>query len=86
MADYIARLSRPNGSAVVLRPSMVWEADGELGEVMAMRANVFSQPPYYQYSPSHGAMGYRLAEEIAKELGAEVEFPEEPQRRKDVEY
>ena len=53
-----------------------WVSDDQRIKSLVNVANMYSSLPFYEYSPSHGAYGFRLAKLVQKKLGGELSFPE----------
>lgn len=52
-----------------------WESS-ENALTLSKLAAMLSRPPYYEYSPAHGAFGAYAASLVAKKLGGELFLPE----------
>ena len=52
-----------------LRLDGTWEPSSTAVASLARMAVVLSQSPYYEYSPSHGAYGPLLANQVKEKLG-----------------
>lgn len=50
-----------------------WIASTEELETLASMATAVSQPPFYEYSPAHGAYGGLLASMVHERLGGVLE-------------
>lgn len=59
-------------ATLTLSPAGVWSCDDEDLEPLVQWANIVSAPPYYDYSPSHGMYGARIASQVAMQLDGEL--------------
>lgn len=61
---------------ILLMPGGRWVPSDDEMTLLASMANVISVPPFYEYSPAHGAFGPRLAALVAEKLGGRTVFRE----------
>jgi hypothetical protein len=53
-----------------------WIPSDESLQPLANLATTLSRPPFYEYTPDHGAYGPLLAKKVSEKIGGEVVLPE----------